>query len=517
MSLSLPQTQAIALNRFGLGARLNEEPPTNPKKWLLGQFDAFEVRPAAYAALPVPGTLARAYINEVNQILANGQDLAPPPMTGAPPSMPVAATAPAPGAMDSNMAGAAAAPVDRTPLQTDMAALLGPNKRKEVEQALSAEVRETYRQSVNARIAIALTTETPFVERLATFWSNHFVLSVEKPQVGVYAAAYEMDVIRPHVLGRFEDMLMAVEHHPAMLFYLDQYQSTGPDSPYAVRQKQLRPQLRVGLNENLAREIMELHTLGVRTGYSQADVTEFARALTGWTLGGLGQMGKRDGIKPGEFLFRDPIHEPGDRTIMGKLYPAGGEEQGLAVLRDLAASPATARHISTKLARHFVADTPPPALVDRMTRAFLDSKGDLPTVYRVLIDAPEAWAATGTKFKTPWDWTVSSLRGLGRREILKTDFASTFYLLGQPVWRAGSPAGYDDMSASWAAPEALMARLELAQRFAMQVGPQVDARAIGPKLLPGTLTPATTIALAQAESGPAALTLLLVSPEFQRR
>ncbi|WP_404712529.1 DUF1800 family protein [Sphingomonas sp. MMS24-J13] len=515
MSLSLPQAQSIALNRFGLGARLNEEPPANPKAWLLGQFDAFEVKPAPYAALPAPGTLARAYTNEVNELLAIGQVPAPSPTTGVPASMPF--TAPAAGAAPATAMAGGAASVDSTPLPTDMAALLGPSKRKEVEQALSAEMRETYRQSVNARMAIALTTETPFVERLATFWSNHFVLSVEKPQVGVFAAAYEMDAIRPHVLGKFEDMLMAVEHHPAMLFYLDQYQSTGPDSPYAARLRERRPELRVGLNENLAREIMELHTLGVRTGYSQADVTEFARALTGWTLGGLGQMGKRDGIKPGEFMFRDQIHEPGDRTIMGKRYPAGGEEQGLAVLRDLAMSPATAKHISTKLARHFVADDPPPRLVVRMAKAFLDSQGDLPAVYRVMIEAPEAWAATATKFKTPWDWTVSSLRGLGRRDILKTDFASIFYQLGQPVWRAGSPAGYDDMSASWAAPEALMVRLELAQRFAAQAGPQIDARAIGPQLLPGTLTPATTTVLAQAESGPAALTLLLVSPEFQRR
>jgi uncharacterized protein (DUF1800 family) len=516
MSLSLPQAQSIALNRFGLGARPNEKLPTDPKKWLLGQFDHFDVKPGPYAALSAPGTWARAYTNEVNRILASGQMLTPPPMTGAPPTMPVPAYEPAPGAIESAM-GAAAPPVDRTPLPTDMAALLGGNKRREAEEAISAEMRETYRQSVNARMAIALTTETPFVERLASFWSNHFVLSVEKPQVGIFAAAYEMDVIRPHVLGRFEDMLMAVEHHPAMLFYLDQYQSTGPNSPHAMRLKQVRPQQRVGLNENLAREIMELHTLGVRTGYTQADVTEFARALTGWTLGGLGQLGKRDGIKPGEFMFRDPIHEPGDRTIMGKLYPAGGEAQGLAVLRDLATSPATARHISTKLARHFVADDPPPALVDRMARAFLESGGDLPTVYRVLIEAPEAWAVTGTKFKTPWDWTVSSLRGLGRRDTLKSDFASVFIQLGQPVWRAGSPAGYDDLSASWAAPEALMERVELAQRFAMQAGGQLDARALAPQLLPGTLSHATTTALAQAESGPAALTLLLVSPEFQRR
>jgi uncharacterized protein (DUF1800 family) len=370
---------------------------------------------------------------------------------------------------------------------------------------------------VNARMTTALTTPAPFVERLAAFWSNHFALSVEKPQVAVYGAAYEADVIRPHVLGRFEDMLLAVERHPAMLQYLDQYSSVGPGSDYGLRAAAARPDRKPGLNENLAREIMELHTLGVRTGYSQADVTEFARAMTGWTIGGLGPAGQRDPDRNGLFTFRDRIHEPGDRTIMGKVYRAGGEGQARAVLHDLATSPATATHIATKLARHFVADTPPPALVDRMAKAFLDSRGDLPAVYRVLVDAPEAWSAAAPKFKSPWDWTVSALRGLGRRDIAKADYAATLTLLGQPIWRPGSPAGYDDLSASWAAPEALMSRLELAQRFAAQAGGQVDARRLAPQLLPGTLTPATATALAQAESGPTAIALLLVSPEFQRR
>jgi uncharacterized protein (DUF1800 family) len=257
--------------------------------------------------------------------------------------------------------------------------------------------------------------------------------------------------------------------------------------------------------------------LGVRSGYSQADVTEFARVLTGWTIGGIGPMGQRNGPQSGAFMFRDKIHEPGDRTIMGKHYPAAGEGQGLAVLRDLAASPATAKHISTKLARHFVADDPPPKLVARMTRAYLDSRGDLPTLYRAMVEAPEAWATSAPKFKSPWDWTVSALRGLGRREMIKSDYAGMLSQLGQPIWRPGSPAGYDDMSASWAAPEALMSRLELAQRFAAQAGGQIDARTLAPKLLPGTLTPATATAIAQAESGPTAIALLFVSPEFQRR
>jgi uncharacterized protein (DUF1800 family) len=493
MSLSLPQAQAIALNRFGLGTRPTDAPPTDPQKWLLGQFERFEVKPAAYAALPAPGSLARAYLDQVAKLQNMGMAGGPPP--------------PAPGK---------AAAADAGPAASDLASILAA-PRMEQRDALNVERRDTYRMGVNARMTSALTTEAPFVERLAAFWSNHFALSVEKAQVAVYGAAYEADAIRPHVLGRFEDMLLAVEHHPAMLQYLDQFSSVGPNSDYGARAAAARPDRKAGLNENLAREIMELHTLGVRSGYDQADVTEFARAMTGWTIGGLGPTGQRDAVRNGTFLFRDRIHEPGARTIMGKAYPAGGEKQALAVLHDLAAAPATAKHISTKLARHFVSDTPPQPLVDRMTMAYLESRGDLSSVYRVLIAAPEAWTNDAPKFKSPWDWTVSALRGLGRRDIAKADYSSTLSLLGQPIWRPGSPAGYDDVSASWAAPEALMSRLELAQRFAAQAGGQVDARTLAPKLLPGTLTPATATALAQAESGPTAIALLLVSPEFQRR
>ena len=278
-----------------------------------------------------------------------------------------------------------------------------------------------------------------------------------------------------------------------------------------------RPERKIGLNENLAREIMELHTLGVRTGYDQNDVVEFARALTGWSISGLGPMAAKDNVDVGAFMFRPGIHQPGDRWIMGRGYDQAGEAQARAVLHDLALSPATAKHVSTKLARHFVADDPPPVLVERMSRAYLSSRGHLAAVYRALIDAPEAWAPGQPKFKTPWDWTVSSLRGLGRRDLGKMDAAPLLNQLGQPIWRPGSPAGYDDLSASWAAPDALMRRVELAQRFAASAAGQLDARELAPKLLAGQLTPATATALAQAESGATALALLLVSPEFQRR
>jgi uncharacterized protein (DUF1800 family) len=462
---------AIALNRFGLGARPDEATPTDPRRWLLGQLDRFDVRPAAIAALPGSAPQMAAYAEYIANRRPRG---------------------------DPNTDGATAA-AGRMMARRDFA----------------AGARDDYQASVAARATVALTTPTPFIERLVYFWSNHFAVSTEKLQVTALAGPFEAEAIRPHVLGRFEDLLLAVERHPAMQLYLDQVRSIGPGSPQAKRATLRNPGRKPGLNENLAREIMELHTLGARTGYTQADVTEFARALTGWTVGGLAKQG--GSAEPGAFVFRPQLHEPGVRTIMGKRYDQPGEAQARAVLTDLAASPATGRHIATKLARHFVADEPPTALVDRLAAAYAKSDGDLTTVYRVLIESPEAWAPAPAKFKTPWEWMVSSLRGLGRRDLGQMQPAAMQNQLGQPVWRPGSPAGYDDIAASWAAPDALVRRVELAQRYASLTGDRLDARELGDKLLPGTLTPATRTELGRAESPTAALALLLVSPDFLRR
>jgi uncharacterized protein (DUF1800 family) len=310
-------------------------------------------------------------------------------------------------------------------------------------------------------------------------------------------------------------MLNAVERHPAMLLYLDQAVSIGPDSPFAVR----RSRRRTGLNENLAREIMELHTLGVRSGYSQADVTEFARAMTGWTVAGIGRgPGARiqDDSRAGAFLFLDDVHQPGDRTVMGKLYPAAGEAQAQAVLSDLAVHPATATHIATKLARHFAGDTPPPAMVARLKTAFLKSGGDLPTVYRALVASPEAWVTRPVKFKSPWEWYVSTQRALGTTTVQPGVTVGMMNQLGQPIWQPGQPIGYDDVAAAWAGPDAIMRRVEAAERFAARAGP-VDARALAPTLFPASLSPTTTQGLSRAESPAQALALLLVAPESLRR
>ncbi|HEY2020651.1 DUF1800 domain-containing protein [Paraburkholderia sp.] len=482
---------AIALNRFGLGARPDDTPPADPKGWLLAQFEQYQATPAAWSNQPTSVALA-TQLGEQRQQNAAKADADAQASAGA-------------GASTSTSAASAAS--DAAAMQAEK---LAANK------ALRVEIRDVYRTAVNARVVSALSTPTPFVDRLVYFWANHFAISTDKPQVTALAGTFEMEAIRPHVLGRFDDMLIAVERHPAMQLFLDQTRSVGPDSAAAMRAGQRDPDHKRGLNENLAREIMELHTLGVRSGYTQADVTEFARALTGWSVAGV-KGPQPGGAAPGAFVFRAALHEPGTRTILGRQYDQPGEAQALAVLHDFAASPATAQHIAGKLARHFVADNPPPAVVDRLARAFERSGGDLPTVYRALIDSQEAWSPVAVKFKTPWEWTVSAMRGLGWQDLGNLQGAPLLTQLGQPVWRPGSPAGYDDIAASWAAPDALVRRVEVAQRFAARVGDRLDPRSLGQTLLVGSISEPTATAVARAESASTAIALLLVSPDFQRR
>jgi uncharacterized protein (DUF1800 family) len=453
---------SLALNRFGLGARPDEAVPADAAAWLLGQFGQYEALPAPWAEQPRSAA-------QLDRYLAYQR------------------------------AGREAG---------------GQVQQAAARQALRSEARDHYVAAVGARMNAALQTRAPFVERLVHFWANHFAVSVDKVAVVGLAGAFEADAIRPHVLGRFEDMLLAVTRHPAMLLYLDQANSIGPSSAAAQRAARRDPAVRRGLNENLGREILELHTLGVRSGYSQDDVTEFARALTGWSI-----PNAREAPGPAmpTFQFRPLVHEPGTRAALGRRYAQAGEAQGLAILRDLARSPATARHVATKLARHFVADEPPPVLVGRLAQAFERSGGELPAVYRALLASPEAWQPASVKFKAPWDWAVSGLRGLGRREVPAAQTVALMNQLGQPVWRPGSPAGFDDLSATWAAPDALLRRVEVAQRLATQAGSGLDARALAPRLLPGSLSDATASAIARSESPVGAMALLLVSPEFLRR
>ena len=506
---------SIALNRFGLGARPDQPVPADPVGWLTAQLSKYDPKPDVIANAPTSAGVSAELADYFRQQRALRQQQGGRPAQPAAPAMMAASMqAGAPGmAPPSGMASGAPA-----------AKLVQDDAMKQARQFAQRTGRGDYATSVGIRATNALITDTPFVERLVHFWSNHFAVSADKLQVIGLSGTLEFEAIRPHVLGGFGDMLTAVEQHPAMLLYLDQAVSVGPNSPLGLRVAQ-RAALnggarKVGLNENLAREILELHTLGVRTGYTQADVTEFARAMTGRTVAGIGQgPGARaagtDGI-PGDFVFAPLIHEPGDRNIMGKRYPSGGVEQAQAVLDDIAVAPATAAHVATKLARHFAGDTPPPAMVARLQAAFLSSGGDLPTVYRALIASPEAWVEQPLKFKTPWEWTISSLRGLGAKTADPLVMVGLFNQLGQPIWKPGSPAGYDDTAPNWAGPDAVLRRVEAAERFASRAS-TVDARALAPKLLPGAVSPATQTALANCESPAQGLALLLVAPEFMRR
>lgn len=472
---------AIAANRFGLGARATDAPITDPQRWLIDQFGKFEIRPAAIAGTDGSAAMARQFREYLAQI------------------RPFIAAKTEPRTIDTTMPAGTA----------------DPKQEDAIRRELRRQYRDNYGDQVRARVISAITTDAPFAERLVHFWANHFAVSADKLQTIGLAGTLEFEAIRPNITGTFGDLLMAVETHPAMLLYLDQAQSIGPDSLLGEAARRRNARRQPGLNENLAREILELHTLGVGN-YAQADVQELARGLTGFSIGGFVRRPIGIEAPDGAFVFQPGWHQPGERVLLGKTYREAGLAQPRAMLADLAVHPATARHLATKLARHFVADNPPQAVIDRLAAAHIASGGDLMALYRVLIDAPESWATATPKFKTPWDWTVSALRATGTRTAdLRVAIALTE--LGQPVWRPGSPAGWDDIAASWAAPDALLRRVETAGRLAAATGSQVDARALAPKILPGVLTPATAQAIARAETGPQALALLLASPEFLRR
>lgn len=377
-----------------------------------------------------------------------------------------------------------------------------------------------YRAQVLARAQGAALTNRPFAERLVHFWTNHFAISADKGAVLGLAGTLENEVVRTHVNGRFVDLLTAVEQHPAMITFLDNQFSVGADSAAAqaaARRTALGnlPKREFGINENLAREILELHTLGVSGGYTQADVTSFAQIITGWSIGG--GHGRLAGGQPGRFFFRANLHEPGVGTFLGRRYAQNGQAQGEAVLEDLARHPSTARFIATKLVRHFVADDPPAAAVERLSRVFSHSDGDLAQVYAALIGSPEAWDTTPRKFKTPEDFVFSTLRALDSPPIEADGVIRSFELLGQRQYTPGSPAGWPDSAKSWDGPDALMHRVlwssQAAQRFDRGLDPlDVAAATLGRYVRAETLT-----ALGRAASGVQALALLLMSPEFQRR
>lgn len=473
--------QYLAANRFGLGRRFDDPAIGDPKTWLSRHLADYDPAPAATAGLAGRATIATAYVEyrEDRQAMRRA--------------------------------------ASETPMSEEEKGM-----DPELRRLSRSAIRRHYVEATAARLTAAIATPTPFPERLVHFWANHFAVSADKQTVIGFVGNYENEAIRPHIMGKFSDLLIAAVKHPAMLLYLDQAQSFGPESPFATRVRRHGNRRSPGLNENLAREILELHTLGVRTGYTQADVTAFAKALTGLTVAGLGRgAGQRlmpADAEPGATVFIAPLHEPGAQTLLGRRYDAAGAAQAEAILRDLAVHPATARHIATKLARHFTADDPPGALVDRLAADFLKTGGDLASLYRALIASPEPWVAAPTMFKSPWDWTVSMLRALKISALgEKQNVAAMFTQLGQPIWRPGSPAGYDDKVATWAGSAGLMQRVELASRIAGRIGDRVDARQLAPLVLADALSPETGQAIARADSPGQGIAMLFASPTFLRR
>ncbi|MDE3177192.1 MAG: DUF1800 family protein [Pseudomonadota bacterium] len=363
-----------------------------------------------------------------------------------------------------------------------------------------------FKQEATARIEAACAAEIGFVERLVAFWSNHFCISAAKGlSVRALAGAYEREAIRPHVLGRFVDMLQAVERHPAMLVYLDNVQSIGPNSRQGQRAKK-------GLNENFGREILELHTLGVDGGYAQSDVGELARTLTGWTVAGRdGKLGL-----PGGFAFNANAHEGGTRTLLQTRYEQEGVAQGEAALADLARAPATARHIAAKFARAFVADAPPAGLVARLTDVFLQTDGDLGALARALIADEDAWSAPATKMRDPWQMMIASWRALGLDPSQPNRILSSMTLLGMPLWSPGGPNGFPDAADAWASPEGIKTRVQVAAGLGRIAKDAPAPRELLARVLPDAAD-MTRETVLHAETRAQAYALMILSPDFQRR
>ena len=486
--------QSIALNRFGYGLGAREIAPQEPRGWLLRQLERYDPTPPAIAQrIRATGDIGET-IEIVRTLRRESRDM-----------------------IEKASGDAMMADISRGDAREAALANLPPELREKY-----AEARGVLTQDIALKVNLAIASETPLVERLVHFWANHFSVSAGKLGTQVAVGDHEFVAIRPHVLGRFGDMLEAAALHPAMLLYLDQFQSIGPNSPAQQRRGLRRsggedsPRRPRGLNENLAREILELHTLGVHGGYSQGDVTEFARALTGWTVAGIGRAARIADDQPSGAAFVALAHEPGARQVLGRRYTAGGADQARAILRDLAAHPATARHVATKLARHFAGDTPPPALVARLEADFLRSGGDLSSLTHTLIEAPEPWESGPVKFRTPFEWLVAALRLTGANDIAPRRIVAALNQLGHVPWRAPSPAGYDDIAASWAGPDALLKRVELAGQIARDAALD-DVVKRADATFPGALSDATRTQLVRAESGKQALALLLVSPEMLRR
>jgi uncharacterized protein (DUF1800 family) len=481
---------AIAATRFGMGARPGEidAASSDPRGWLKAQ-----IRTDA-AVIPAGNLLSVKQVFEARVDALQG---------GGPPGGP-------PGAP----------PQNGEPTEAQRMA----------RQQVQREARDGLAEEIEARSRHAATTTDSFAERWLRFWANHFTVAARNAQTIGLVGPFEREAIRPHVFGNFQTLLGAATFHPGMLVYLDANRSIGPSTQAAQRRD-------AGLNENLAREILELHTMGVASGYSQQDIIEFAKALTGWTIGtpqiarlaGLGGGQGRQAQRAiraaaqqmqqavGETIFVEQLHEPGARKVLSKTYAGPAKQQAAAILDDIAMHPATARHVATKLARHFVADQPPPGAVAKIEAVWKKSNGHLGQLAKAVVDLDEAWGEQPQKFKTPEELLVSASRSAGAEAAFGRDQRAVYASLAQRPFSAPSPAGWPDDTASWSGADAIKKRLEWANavsRRMVRAESPIDflVRALGP-----LATTRTRQAIARAESAEQGFTLALMSPEFQRR
>jgi len=436
---------AIAFSRFGLGRRRDEPAPDDARAWLRAQLEG-------------PDTAPTAGLPTLDEALAQAKEVANAAKVATP---------------------------DRI--------------QKKVETPVHEMFKQQARMETMAFLSNAMLTQAGFRERLVWFWANHFTVAARTRITVASLGCYIRDAIRPHVTGKFSDMLLAVMRHPAMLDYLDQTRSKGPDSSLGARKH-------LGLNENLARECLELHTVTPASGYTQTDVTNFAKVLTGWTV----ELGR----EPRGFIYRADAHEPGQQMVMGRVWPEG-EEGGVALLTWLADHPSTQHHLAEKLVRHFVADDPPPADVARIQAVLHQTGGDLGAAARAVTDLPRAWQPL-TKVRAPLDYVVATMRAVGANPQAEPRLMEVVRNLGEPMFQAPFPIGWPDRAVDWAGPEALLQRVDFAYQFAARVTDQepmeVAQNTLGPLLAAETLDE-----IRRAGSRQDGLTLLFASPEFQRR
>ena len=409
--------------------------------------------------------------------------------------------------------------MDKLPKATDHLARIAhyraapAHSKEQLITQLRTDMRGDSDQLFLRRTEMAVESHTPFVERLVHFWSNHFAVSGKKSFLGPAAAGFEFEVIRPHVLGSFTDMLLAAVSHPVMLIYLDNTTSMGAHSTAAINGVN-NGKRRYGINENLAREILELHSLGVRSGYKQQDVVELSKALTGWTVSDL--RGAYASSPPGVFRFIDELHEPGERKFLGKRYPEAGQEQARMMLQDLATHPHTAAHIAGKLCTHFVADHPPPELVSLVTQAYLSSGGNLAETSMELLLSNLAWQPPLKKMKTPEQFILSSLRTLGVLTFDINYLRESLTAMGQPPDYVPSPAGWPDEADTFSGGAGILRRIEFAHNLGTDTGghepTELYRQSFGPMAEKNAINE-----IAHAESIAQGIALFLLSSGFQRR